>query len=154
VRAASRCLRRTHRLAGLDRGKPAPAEGLRQVHRQAARYPCRGVGRLVCWTDLEDQQIRPEPAGDRGGRPATPGKAQSERIAADADDLFADYEVESGRRLDPQALDLVCLGSLAQMGFRMANSASYARPETRAIGVYQLDWWVRRVRTVLDALPY
>jgi hypothetical protein len=76
------------------------------------------------------------------------------RIAAELGDLFADYEAASGRTLNPRALDLVCLGTLAQMGFRMANSARHGRPETRAIGADHLDWWVRRVRPVLDALPY
>ena len=52
------------------------------------------------------------------------------RIEADVGDLFADYEAVSGRRLDPRALDLVCLGSLAQMGFRMAASARHGETTT------------------------
>jgi aminoglycoside phosphotransferase (APT) family kinase protein len=78
----------------------------------------------------------------------------SARIDADLGDLFADYEAASGRKLDPRALDLVCLGSLAQMGFRMANSATLGRPETHEVGRSQLDWWTGRVRPVLDSLPY
>jgi aminoglycoside phosphotransferase (APT) family kinase protein len=78
----------------------------------------------------------------------------SARIDADPGDLFADYESRSGRKLDLKALDLVCLGSLAQMGFRMANSATLGRPETRETGSSQLDWWTRRARPALDRLPY
>ena len=75
------------------------------------------------------------------------------RLEASIDDVFADYAGETGRRLDPAALDLACLGSLAQMGFRMASAAVDGRPEPRAVGRSQLDWWTSRVRRALDTLP-
>src|SRR5262249_16843938 len=53
----------------------------------------------------------------------------SARLNADPDAVFDDYEAESGNALDPRALDLVCVGSLAQMGFRMALSRVHGQPD-------------------------
>ncbi len=75
------------------------------------------------------------------------------RMEVGIEDVFSAYAGESGRGLDPAALDLACLGSLAQMGFRMANAAVNGRPEPRAVGRSQLDWWTSRVRRALDSLP-
>lgn len=73
------------------------------------------------------------------------------RIGGSPSDVFDDYEAAAGRALDQDALDHACIGSLAQMGFRMAGLAVIAeRPEERAASAAELDWWTDRVRTALD----
>jgi hypothetical protein len=73
------------------------------------------------------------------------------RIGVAPDELFADYEAAAGRPLDRDALDLVCIGSLAQMGFKLANVGVHAhRAEIRAAGTALLRWWSARVRDALD----
>jgi hypothetical protein len=44
----------------------------------------------------------------------------SYRLGTTPDVSFADYEAAAGRPLDPEALDLACIGSLAQMGGSLA----------------------------------
>jgi hypothetical protein len=73
------------------------------------------------------------------------------RLDAEPDELFALYEKLSGRTLDPVIVDLACVGSLAQMGFRFAGPAHLA--EERAVrhgAAARLRWWVDRVRAALD----
>jgi hypothetical protein len=74
------------------------------------------------------------------------------RIGCPPDTIFADYEAAAGRRLDPQALDVVCIGSLAQMGFRFAVSASASGPDSPSLAAKQLAWWITRASAALDRL--
>lgn len=75
------------------------------------------------------------------------------RIDGTPDDAFADYEAAAAVPLDPTALDVVCVGSLAQMGFRFAGSSVLSNDaELRARSGILLDWWVARVRTALERL--
>ena len=61
-------------------------------------------------------------------------------------EVFAAYEQQAGRRLDPRALDLACIGSLAQMGFKLAGR-SLASDEPTLVRASALPaWWVARVR--------
>jgi aminoglycoside phosphotransferase (APT) family kinase protein len=73
------------------------------------------------------------------------------RIGGVESDVFGDCEAAAGHRLDPEALDLACIGSLAQMGYRLAGSAVVAsRPEIRAAAATQLTWWTDKVTAALD----
>jgi hypothetical protein len=65
---------------------------------------------------------------------------------------FAQYEAVSGRRLEREAIDLACLGSLAQMGFRFALGAFASGPEPPDIAAAQLEWWTRRAHLALDRI--
>jgi hypothetical protein len=73
----------------------------------------------------------------------------SARIGCTPDEVFSDYDAVSREPLDPHALDLACVGALAQMGFRLA-AAAFAAPSPAARE--QLDWWVARVRGALDRI--
>jgi hypothetical protein len=73
------------------------------------------------------------------------------RIGGSPDDVFADYQAAAGRPLEAEALDLACIGSLAQMGFSFAAFMARAeRVDTREAAVAQLSWWTARVRVALD----
>ena len=72
------------------------------------------------------------------------------RIGCTPDEIFSDYERAANRRLDPVALDLACLGSLAQMGFRFAVSAFGSGPDPRDTAAAQLEWWTARARAALE----
>jgi aminoglycoside phosphotransferase (APT) family kinase protein len=72
------------------------------------------------------------------------------RIDGTPDDLFAAYDAQASRRLDPQALDLACIGAFAQMGFKLAGRARAPDEPTRARSVRLLAWWVDRVREALS----
>ncbi|MGH9139229.1 MAG: hypothetical protein ACRD0G_19645 [Acidimicrobiales bacterium] len=73
------------------------------------------------------------------------------RLDVDPNDVFAIYQQVSGSALDPAIVDLACIGSLAQMGFRLATVARLAsRPEARHEASTRLAWWADRVRTALD----
>jgi hypothetical protein len=75
------------------------------------------------------------------------------RIGGSPGDVFADYEAATGRPLAREALDLACVGSLAQMGFKLARNAVVPRnPATRQSAAEQLAWWTARVRSALDRL--
>jgi hypothetical protein len=74
------------------------------------------------------------------------------RIGCAPSAVFADYEVAAGSSLEPGALHLVCVGSLAQMGFRFANGAYDAGPEPPDVARVLLDWWTERASTALDTL--
>jgi aminoglycoside phosphotransferase (APT) family kinase protein len=67
------------------------------------------------------------------------------------DEVFAAYGQQADRRLDPRALDLACIGSLAQMGFKLAARCRAADQPTRDRAALLLDWWVTRVRVALTA---
>jgi hypothetical protein len=76
------------------------------------------------------------------------------RIGCAPDALFADYEAVAGRPLDPEALDLACVGSLAQMGFRMAVCAFATGPDRPAVAAAHLAWWTGRVSAALSRLGW
>jgi hypothetical protein len=73
------------------------------------------------------------------------------RIGGSPDDVFADYEAAAGHRLEREALDLACVGSLAQMGFKLAGRAVRApEADVRAAAASQLAWWTARVRAACE----
>lgn len=75
----------------------------------------------------------------------------SSRIGVTPDEVFGDYEAVAGRLLERDALDLACIGSLAQMGFRFAAAlAGGDGPDAGAGAAVQLEWWVGRVRAALE----
>jgi hypothetical protein len=74
------------------------------------------------------------------------------RIGCDPDEIFADYEAAAGRRMEPEALDLACVGSLAQMGFRFAVGAYASGPEAPHVAAAQLTWWAARAGVALGRL--
>jgi hypothetical protein len=74
------------------------------------------------------------------------------RVGVAPDGIFADYEAAAGQPLDREALDLACVGSLAQMGFRFAVGAFAAGPDPPALAAEQLTWWTARVDAALDRL--
>jgi hypothetical protein len=74
------------------------------------------------------------------------------RIGCAPGELFTQYEQVSGAHLEPEAVDLVCVGSLAQMGFRLALGAFDKGPEPTEIASTQLEWWQTRVHAALDRL--
>ena len=72
-------------------------------------------------------------------------------IDAMPDELFRRYVEHAGGRVDARALDLACVGQLAQQGFILASFIAYA-PDS-ASGSWcslLLEWWIARVRTALD----
>ena len=69
-----------------------------------------------------------------------------------ADELFALHDGQAERRLHPRAVDLACIGALAQMGFKLAWRSVLAPDEAmRARASTLLAWWVARVRPALAA---
>jgi hypothetical protein len=74
------------------------------------------------------------------------------RIGCTPDEVFSDYEATSTEPLNPEALDLACVGALAQMGFRLAVGAFASGPEAPPVARAQLNWWTARVRTALDRI--
>jgi aminoglycoside phosphotransferase (APT) family kinase protein len=71
------------------------------------------------------------------------------RIEWTPDEVFAAYETQGGRRLDPRALDLACIGALAQLGFSLAGLCLTGDEPVRARTSERLAWWVTRVRKAL-----
>src|SRR5205814_9179116 len=71
------------------------------------------------------------------------------RMDALPDEVFAAYDQRAYRRLDSMALDLACIGSLAQMGFKLASRARATEQATRERAALLLGWWVTRVREAL-----
>ena len=65
------------------------------------------------------------------------------------DQVFTAYSQQADRPLDARALDLACIGSLAQQGFRMAGQQRAEGEATRARASVLLGWWVDRVRQAL-----
>jgi Phosphotransferase enzyme family len=74
------------------------------------------------------------------------------RVGCLPHEIFADYEAAAGQPMQPEALDLACIGSLAQMGFRFAVSAFASGPDTPKAAAAQLTWWTARVNAALDRL--
>jgi hypothetical protein len=72
------------------------------------------------------------------------------RVEGMPSDAFGMYDEHAGRRLNPRALDLACIGSLAQMGFRLAGRCRADDEKTRARATLLLAWWVARVRDGLS----
>ncbi len=74
------------------------------------------------------------------------------RIGGAPDDVFADYEEVSGHPLDRDAVDLACIGSLAQLGWgftRVKTDSAYP-PKIQAMFGALLDWWIARARLALE----
>ncbi|MDP9325945.1 MAG: hypothetical protein M3O87_05340 [Candidatus Dormibacteraeota bacterium] len=73
------------------------------------------------------------------------------RIDASREALISDYEQSAGQRLNPRVLAITFIGSLAQLGFRMAFLANMS-PDltTRVQAAEGLKWWIDRAR---EALP-
>jgi hypothetical protein len=74
------------------------------------------------------------------------------RIGCTPDEVFSDYEARSNEPLNPEALDLACVGALAQMGFRLAVGAFGSGPEPPPVAGAQLEWWTARVRAALERI--
>ena len=75
------------------------------------------------------------------------------RIDALPDVVFQAYDACASRPLDPVALDLACLGALAQMGFKLAWRSVHAPDETvRLRATELLGWWTTRAHVALDRL--
>lgn len=73
------------------------------------------------------------------------------RIGTSPDETFADYAAAASRPLETEAVDLACVGSLAQMGFKFAGAAFRGKsPEIRDRAGACLSWWCRRVTAALD----
>lgn len=73
------------------------------------------------------------------------------RLAAAPSDVIDWYEDLAAVSLDPVLLDLVSIGSLAQMGFQLALVSELSRkPETRERADACLSWWNERVRVSLE----
>jgi hypothetical protein len=73
------------------------------------------------------------------------------RLGVAADETFAEYQAVARHRLHPDAVDLACIGSLAQMGFKLAGTAVNGKsPELQRRAAASLDWWCHRVRVALD----
>jgi hypothetical protein len=66
--------------------------------------------------------------------------------------LFGDYEAAARRLLEPEALDLASVGSLAQMGFRFAVGAFASGPEPREVASRPLQWRTTRAAAALDRI--
>lgn len=80
---------------------------------------------------------------------APPGRAEW-AVDAMPDEVFSTYEHMSGRGLDTRALDLSCIGMLAQVGCLLASltfvdGVAVGEP-ARARAACLMDWWVDRVR--------
>lgn len=75
-----------------------------------------------------------------------------DRIGCMPDDVFSDYEETSGRPLEPEALDVACIGSLAQMGFSFAAGAFAPASAVSPVASALLDWWVNRAFDALDRI--
>ena len=74
------------------------------------------------------------------------------RIGCAPDALFGDYRAAARRPLEPEALDLASVGSLAQMGFRFAVGAFASGPEPTDVAMSLLEWWAARAAAALDRL--
>lgn len=103
------------------------------------------AGRLVAidWGELTG-------SGPREVDVAWYAQKGSARIGCTPDDVFSDYQAASREPLDPEALDLACVGALAQMGFRLAGAVYASRAEPPPAATQALAWWTARVRTALD----
>jgi aminoglycoside phosphotransferase (APT) family kinase protein len=74
----------------------------------------------------------------------------TQRIGGSPGQAFADYEAAAAQPLDRTALDLACIGSLAQMGFKLARTAAAGEtPEARTTADANLAWWTHRARAAL-----
>jgi hypothetical protein len=74
------------------------------------------------------------------------------RIGCTPDEVFTDYNETSSDPLDPEAVDLACVGALAQMGFRYAAGAFGSGPESPRVAGGLLEWWTARVRASLSRI--
>jgi hypothetical protein len=71
------------------------------------------------------------------------------RIGCPPDAIFANHEAAADRPLEPEALDLACIGSLAQMEFLFAASAFASGPDSQ-VAKAQLTWWTERASAEAD----
>ncbi len=74
------------------------------------------------------------------------------RMGCSPDEVFAGYERAGRCSLDPAAVDLVCVGSIAQMGFRFALGALATGPDAPDVAAHQLRWWTARAGAALDRI--
>jgi hypothetical protein len=73
------------------------------------------------------------------------------RLGVTPDETFADYQALAREPLDSNAIDVACVGSLAQMGFKLAGAAFAGdSPELRNHANASLTWWCNRVRAALE----
>lgn len=105
------------------------------------------AGRLVAidWGELTG-------SGPREVDVAWYAQKGSAQIGCTPDEVFADYDAASRTPLDPQALDLACVGALAQMGFRLAAAAHPPGSDPAQGAREELAWWTARVRAALDRI--
>ena len=74
-----------------------------------------------------------------------------QNIGRSPDETFADYQAVAARPLEPEAVDLACIGSLAQMGFKLASHVLQGpSPNILAGADARLTWWCRRVGLALE----
>jgi hypothetical protein len=79
-----------------------------------------------------------------------PGR-DSWAVDAMPDELFRRYAEHAGGHLDPRALDLACVGQLAQQGFILAGFIAHAPDSPSGARCSQLlEWWTARVRAALN----
>lgn len=72
------------------------------------------------------------------------------RLDVSPADIFDGYEAHATRPCDPTALDLACIGAMAQMGFKLAFRTLRAGDEAvRARATTLLSWWTTRVADAL-----
>jgi hypothetical protein len=75
------------------------------------------------------------------------------RIDVTPDVLFQVYDARAVRPLDAVALDLSCVGALAQMGFKLAWRSLLAPDEAvRGRASELLAWWIARVAHAIDRI--
>jgi hypothetical protein len=72
------------------------------------------------------------------------------RIDATPGEVFAAYEEQARCPLEPAALDLACIGALAQIGWKLATLSRTQDEPTGAQSSSLLAWWVDRVRGALQ----
>jgi hypothetical protein len=74
-----------------------------------------------------------------------------QNLGTTPDEIFADYQAVAARPLEPEALDLACIGSLAQMGFKLPSPALHGSTPNILHGAdNRLTWWCRRVDLALE----
>jgi hypothetical protein len=73
------------------------------------------------------------------------------RVEATHAELVADFRSEMGERCDDASLDLALLGGLVQLGWDKALAVTERDPQAMAKETEDLDWWVARARSALEA---
>ena len=74
------------------------------------------------------------------------------RIDATREQITDDFRETSGERFDPTALELGMISALLSLGWNKAiDILEHPDPAIRAQERADLDWWIARVRTALEA---